>query len=192
MPVRLDLVERSAPITRREVVVVAVVGSALSAILIWRIFGGLASAVTADSRDPLLEAWSIAWSGHALVHQPLQFFDANAFWPLSKSLAFSDSLAGYAPVGLLGAGTTAALVHYNLLFLFSYALAFTGAYLLARELGVSRLAALAAGCAFAWTPARTAQMPHLHVLSSGGIPLALFLLLRGWRRHSAWTVLAGC
>jgi hypothetical protein len=32
---------------------------------------------------------------------------------------------------------------------------------------------------------------HLHVLSSGGIPLSLFLLLRGYRRRVAWLVLAG-
>jgi hypothetical protein len=32
---------------------------------------------------------------------------------------------------------------------------------------------------------------HLHVISSGGIPLALFLLLRGYRRSSRGLVLAG-
>jgi len=32
---------------------------------------------------------------------------------------------------------------------------------------------------------------HLHVISSGGIPLALFLLLRGYRRDSRALVLAG-
>ena len=32
---------------------------------------------------------------------------------------------------------------------------------------------------------------HLHVISSGGIPLALFLLLRGYRRCSRGLVLAG-
>ena len=32
---------------------------------------------------------------------------------------------------------------------------------------------------------------HLHVISSGGIPLALFLLLRGYRRGSRGLVLAG-
>ena len=32
---------------------------------------------------------------------------------------------------------------------------------------------------------------HLHVISSGGIPLALFLLLRGYRRRSRGLVLAG-
>jgi len=31
----------------------------------------------------------------------------------------------------------------------------------------------------------------MHVISSGGIPLALFLLIRGYRRGSPATILAG-
>jgi hypothetical protein len=45
--------------------------------------------------------------------------------------------------------------------------------------------------AFAYAPWRLEQDGHLHVLSSGGIPLALFLLLRGYRRDRPGTVLAG-
>jgi len=53
------------------------------------------------------------------------------FWPLPDSLAFSDPLVGYAPAGLVGSGTHAAIARYDLLFLFAYALCFVGAYLLA-------------------------------------------------------------
>ena len=48
-----------------------------------------------------------------------------------------------------------------------------------------------AGVAFAYAPYRAAAAGHLHVISSGGIPLCLFLLLRGYRRASARTVAAG-
>jgi hypothetical protein len=85
----------------------------------------------------------------------------------------------------------AALVRYNLLFLFAYSLCFVGAYLLARELGLKRLGAAAAGVAFAYAPYRVTEAGHLHVISSGGIALALFLLLRGYRRGSGRLVLAG-
>src|ERR671926_412695 len=71
------------------------------------------------------------------------------------------------------------------------ALAFFGAYLLARELGASRGGGFVAGAAFAYAPWRLEQDGHLHVLSSGGIPLALFLLVRGYRRGSAGMVVAG-
>src|SRR5205814_1555231 len=40
-------------------------------------------------------------------------------------------------------------------------------------------------------PYRVTEAGHLHVISSGGIPLTLFLLLRGYRRNSAPLVLCG-
>ena len=39
----------------------------------------------------------MAWDGHALLTDPLHLWDANAFYPERYSLAFSDSLLGYAP-----------------------------------------------------------------------------------------------
>jgi hypothetical protein len=125
------------------------------------------------------------------LHQPLDYFQANTFWPLRNSLAFSDALVGYAPTGMVGEGVQAAIVRYNLLFLFAYALAFVGAYLLARELGVGRAGAAVAGAAFAYAPWRLEQDGHMHVLSSGGIPLSLFMLLRGYRQQRPGLVLAG-
>jgi hypothetical protein len=133
----------------------------------------------------------VAWVGHAILHDPLHLFDANAFYPHPLSLAFSDSLLGYGPAAFFGSGTVAALVRYNLLFLFAWSLCFVGAYLLARELGLGRLGGAAAGVAFAYAPYRVTEAGHLHVISSGGIPLALFLLLRGYRRGSLALVLAG-
>ena len=74
-----------------------------------------------------------------------------------------------------------------MLFLFAYALAFAGAYLLARELGIGPAGAAVAGAAFAFAPFRLEQDGHLHVISSGGIPLALALGLRGYRlRRPGW------
>ena len=142
----------------------------------------LGSDIPKDLGDPLIQAWQIAWDGHALQHQLSDFWQANQFYPLENSLAFSDALVGYAPFGLIGEGFQAALVRYDLLFLFAYALAFFGGYLLARELGVDRFPAAVAGIAFAYAPWRLEQDGHMHVISSGGIPLSLFLLLRGYRR----------
>ncbi|HEX4564114.1 MAG TPA: DUF6541 family protein, partial [Solirubrobacteraceae bacterium] len=133
---------------------------------------------------PVRTAWEVAWVGHAILHDPLHIFNANDFYPHPLSLAFSDSLLGYGPAGFFGSGTVAALVRYNLLFLFAWTLCFFGAYLLARELGLGRIAAAAAGAAFAYAPYRVTEAGHLHVISSGAIPLALFLLLRGYRRTS--------
>ena len=147
--------------------------------------------VPRDIGDPLVQAWEVGWGGHALTHQPLDYFQANTFWPLADSLAFSDALAGYAPAGAVGSGVTAAIARYDLLFLFAYALCFLGAWLLARELGAGRAGAAVAGAAYTYAPWRLEQDGHLHVISSGGIPLSLFLLVRGYRNTRPGLVLCG-
>jgi hypothetical protein len=181
----------ATPIKLGEMALAVLAGCVLAVAMHWPLPLHLGSDVSRDIGDPLVQAWQVAWGGHALLHQPLDYFQANTFWPLDNTLAFSDALVGYAPAGTLGEGVHAAVVRYNLLFLFAYALAFVGAYLLARELGVRPAAAAVAGAAFAYAPWRLEQDGHLHVLSSGGIPLSLFLLLRGYRSDRAGTVLAG-
>jgi hypothetical protein len=176
---------------RAEVLWVVLAGIALALITTWPLILHMPSRIAPDLGDPVRTAWEVAWVGHAILHQPLHLFNANVFYPHPLSLAFSDSLLGYGPAGLFGSATVAALVRYNLLFLFAWSLCFAGAYLLARELGLGRLGAGAAGAAFAYAPYRVTEAGHLHVISSGGIPLALFLLLRGYRRGSRWLVLAG-
>ncbi|MGE5857087.1 MAG: hypothetical protein ACM31K_01220, partial [Solirubrobacterales bacterium] len=120
----------------KEVVIVAIGAVLLAIVMTWPLLLHLGSTVPRDIGDPLAEAWQPAWGGHALLHQPLHFFDANRFWPIKDSLAFGDALIGYAPTGIIGSGPHVAMVRYDLLFLFVYALAFFGAYLLARELGL--------------------------------------------------------
>src|SRR5436190_5009518 len=144
------------------------------------------------SGDPLYLTWQVAWIGHALLHAPLHLLQSNFYFPVKNSLALTDVLFGYAPAGLLASsGPHAALIVHNLLFIFSYALAFFGAYLLARELGAGDWGGAAAGAAFAYAPWKLGQNGHLHVLSSGGIPLALALLVRGYRRGSRRSIVGG-
>ena len=167
----------------REALLAAAAGVVLAVLMSWPLALHLGSEIGKDLGDPLLQAWQVAWIGHALVTSPLELWQANTFWPYDDTLAFSDALIGYAPVGLLAQESPhAALLGYNALFLLAYALAFVGAYLLARELGTGWLGAGAAAAAFAYAPWKLTQNGHLHVLSSGGIPLALFLLVRGYRR----------
>jgi hypothetical protein len=181
----------SPTLGRTEILWAALVAVALAVLTSWPLILHLPSRIAPDLGDPVRTAWQIAWVGHAMLHDPLHLFDANVFYPHPLSLAFSDSLLGYGPAGFFGSGTVAALVRYNLLFLFAWSLCFLGAYLLARELGLRRLGAGAAGVAFAYAPYRVTEAGHLHVISSGGIPLALFLLLRGYRRESRVLVLGG-
>jgi hypothetical protein len=174
-----------------EITAVVLAGIALAIITTWPLVLHMPSRIEPDLGDPVRTAWEVAWVGHAMLQQPLHIFQSNAFYPHPYSLAFSDSLLGYGPAAFFGSGTVAALVRYNLLFLFAWSLCFVGAYLLARELGLGRLPAAAAGAAFAYAPYRVTEAGHLHVISAGGIALGLFLLLRGYRRSSAGLVIAG-
>ncbi len=177
---------RPVGVDRREVGLAALGSCLLAVVMTWPLLIHLGSVVPRDIGDPLAEAWQPAWGGHALLHQPLHFFDANRFWPLKDSLAFGDALIGYAPTGIIGSGPHAAMVRYDLLFIFAYALAFFGAYLLAREVGFSPAGAAIAGAAFAFAPYRLEQDGHLQVISSGGIPLAIAFAVRGIRLKRPW------
>jgi hypothetical protein len=197
-PARAPAVERAATrwpaspqLSRRELACVVAGGVFLALLTSWPLVLHMGSHIAPDLGDPVRTAWEIAWVGHAMLHSPGSLFDSNAFYPHPLSLAFSDSLLGYGPTAFFGSGTVAALVRYNLLFLFAWSLAFIGTYLLTRELGCGRWGASAAGIAFAYAPYRVTEAGHLHVISSGGIPLALFFLLRGYRRSRRGLVVAG-
>jgi hypothetical protein len=181
----------SPNIARAEILWVILGGIALAILTTWPLVLHMSSHIAPDLGDPVRTAWEIAWVGHAMLHDPLHLFDSNAFYPHPLSLAFSDSLLGYGPTAFFGSGTVAALVRYNLLFLFTWSLCFVAAWMLARELGLRRLGAAAAAVAYAYAPYKVTEAGHLHVISSGGFVLGIFLLLRGYRRDSRGLVLAG-
>ncbi|WP_163567877.1 hypothetical protein [Fodinicola feengrottensis] len=164
----------------RELFLVCLGALLVSAVLTWPTLLHPASTVPADLGDPLAQSYVVAWGGHALLTNPAGLWDASNFFPEHMTLAYSDSMLGYAPFGLIGSGPAAALVRYNLLFWWVAALASVSAYALARQLGSRVPGALVAGLAFAYAPWRLAHAGHLNVLSSGGIVLALALLARGF------------
>jgi len=184
--------EASPTIDRREALFVFVISALVAVVMTWPLAINLGDIVAEnDVGDPLLQAWELAWGGHALTTDIGSLWDGNAFWPLDDGLAFSDALTGYAPLAVFGSGTGAAIIRYNLLFLFGYSLAGLGAYLLARELKVGAGPAAIAGAVYAWAPWRLTHNAHLNIISSGGIPLSLFLLVRGYRRDDKRLIVGG-
>lgn len=180
-PASPDLGEGDALTPRRrgpaiEALLALGVGLLLAAV--WRRPQDLTTTVPGDARDPLLQSWVLAWPAHALTSAD-RLWDANVFAPTSNSLAFTDPLLGYLPFGLLGEGPAATVARYNVVLLFATGLAFAGTWLLVRQLGLGRAAALLAATAFAFSPWRVSQLNHLQILSSGGIPLVLAMLARG-------------
>ncbi|WP_332367377.1 hypothetical protein [Micromonospora sp. WMMC241] len=160
--------------------ILATLASLLLAVgLTWPTLRHPATTIPGDLGDPTLQAWQVAWSGHALLSNPLGLWHSNTFYPERYTYAYSDTLLGYAPIGMLGSGFEAAVVRYNVLYVLLHALAFLGAYALARQLGANRWGGAVAGVAWAYAPWRLAHAGHLNILSSGGIALALAMLARG-------------
>ena len=190
-PAAAEVVASSPRIAAVEVLIACLGALALAVLTSWPLVLHLGSRISPDLGDPIRTAWQVAEEGHALLSHPLSFFQTNAFWPHPNSLTFSDVLLGYSPAGLIGSGARAALVRYNLLYLFAWTLPAIGAYLLGRELGLRRGAAAVVAAGYTYAPFKAAEAGHLHVISNGAIPLALFLLVRGYRRGSAGLVVAG-
>lgn len=182
--------ERISP---REIGAVIVVAVVTTIVMMWPLALQIDEILPGMGKigDPYLNAWQVAWQAHALETDPAGFFQGNTHWPEEDSLAFIDTTAGYTLAGLVGDGLDAAVVRFNTLHLFTYVLAFVAAYLLARQLGLGIGGAFVAAAAFAFAPWRSAQNGHLVVLSSGGIPLSLFFLLRGYRKRLPWMVIVG-
>jgi hypothetical protein len=141
---------------------------------LWRY---LTTVVPSDIGDPLLNAWILAWDGHALLTDPAHLFDANIFFPLKNTLAYSEHLLGTAlpmlPILLISGEPVLA---YNVAFLTSFMLSGFGLYLLALRYTDNRLAAFLAGLAFAFAPYRLSLMAHLSLLTIQWLPLSLLYL----------------
>ncbi|MEV6693522.1 hypothetical protein AB0M35_18820 [Micromonospora sp. NPDC051196] len=164
---------------RHEWTLASLAGLVLAVVLTWPTLRHPWTTIPGDIGDPTLQAWQVAWAGHALITDPLALWHSNALFPEAYTYAYTDTLLGYAPAGMLGGSMEAAVFRYNLLYVFAHALAFVGAYALVRQLGGIRTAAAVAGIAWAFAPWRLAHSGHLNILSTGGIALCLAMLARG-------------
>jgi hypothetical protein len=133
-----------------------------------------------DMGDPLLNTWILAWNNRQMAGFHLDgWFDANIYYPNRNTLALSEHLFSQAlvslPVNLL---TGNPILAYNLVLLFGFVTSGLGMYLLARRLSGHLLGSIAAGIIFAFSPFMMAHLPHLQVITAGGIPLTFLFLIR--------------
>ena len=139
----------------------------------------LADAVPSDIGDPLLNTWIQAWDGHAFLIAPLHLFEANIYYPLPNTLAYSEHLASTALLALpFQALIGEPVVAYNLSLLLSFPLAGLGMYLLLYRWTQRPGAAFLAGLAFAFAPYRLAAISHLQLLTVQWLPFSLLALDR--------------
>ena len=128
---------------------------------------------------PPLNVWSMGWVLHQLPRNPLHLFDANAFHPYPRSLAFSEHLFVPALLGAPVALATGNLVlAHNAVALLSLTLAGLGMHLLARHLTGDGVAALGAGLLYAFHTWNLNELARLQILSNQWFPFLLLALLR--------------
>ncbi|GAA4704323.1 hypothetical protein [Phytohabitans rumicis] len=166
-------------VLRHEWTLAVLGGLLLAVVLTWPTMRHPATTIPGDLGDPTVQAWQMAWAGHALLTDPLHLWDSNTFYPETYTYVYTDTLLGYAPAGMIGSGVEAAIIRYNIMYVLLYALAFIGAYALIRQLGVGRVGAAVGGIAWAFSPWRLAHGGHMNILSTGGIALSLAMLARG-------------
>ncbi|HEY3130478.1 MAG TPA: hypothetical protein VGL91_13540 [Acidobacteriota bacterium] len=167
-----------------------------SLVMTWPVAFQAWSNIPSNPGDPLLCVWMQMWVYRAITHfKILSFFDANIFFPASKTLALSEHLLAdqvlFAPAYALTANPVFA---YNVVWFFSFVLSgvamFALAYYWTRSYGPS----MVAGFIYAFFPTRFSQSGHIQLLSIYWAPLALLFLDR-YLRNRKWSDLsmtAGC
>jgi hypothetical protein len=172
------------PVGAREITVVGVGYILVVGIMSWPLARDPVHTGALYRPDGRLNAWILAWAGHAVWHEPQRLFQAPAFHPLPDALAFSENLvlpaALAAPVVALGGP----VLGYNAVFLASLVLSGLGAYLLVRRAAGDRLAAFVGGAYFAAGPHRWTRLTHIQTQVTVFLPLALLALDRFWERRS--------
>ncbi len=172
--------------------------------LTWPLAAGLGRDVPSDLGDPLLNCWILAWNAAHLqrllrgdVGALSDVWHANIFHPAPYTLAYSELLATQSVLAFpVQAATGNIVLAYNLLFLAAFVLSGVGMFLFARAVTGDWRAAFVAGLAFAFTPYRVHQAPHLQVMWSCWMPFVLYGLRRFFdlsreRRGRAALALAG-
>ncbi|MGE5715343.1 MAG: hypothetical protein ACM369_01735, partial [Acidobacteriota bacterium] len=131
-----------------------------------------------DVGDPYLNSWIMWWDFHQTFRDPLHLFDANTFFPMKDSLAFSEHNYGIAvlffPLYALGIRP---LTVQGLATLLGFTFSGYGAFRLSRTLTGSSGAAWVTGIAFAFVPYHMGSLSHLNYLFSGWIPILLEALV---------------
>ena len=180
------------PFTRELLILLAF--TLVTALMTWPWVTRLKDAVV-DPGDPYLVSWILWWDYYQTFHDPLHLFNANIFYPLPYTLAFSENDYGIALLffPLFALGFSPLTVNSVATFL-GFAFCGYGAFRLTRTLTGSNTAAWVAGLVFAFIPYRFHLLSQLHYVFTGWMPLmleALVLFARERsRKRAAWLAVA--
>lgn len=164
-------------VSRKEIGAVIGIFTVLTLIFAYPLSTRAARVMLEDQPDFHLFIWTFGWIAHSWATDPWSMFDANIFYPLENTLAFSENLIGS---GLIAAPviwlTGNHVLATNLVSLTSVVLCGLGAYLLGRVLGMRAPAAFICAIVFAFCPPRFFRIGQLHLTAVQWIPFSLAYL----------------
>ncbi|MDH4218201.1 MAG: glycosyltransferase family 39 protein [Candidatus Aminicenantes bacterium] len=154
----------------------------LSVLMLWPLPKHMSDTLISEV-DPLLNTWILSWDIHQLFKDPLHLFDANIFYPLKNTLAFSEHLIVLSliamPVSLISGNP---ILGYNFVQLIAFILCGFTAYLLVYHLTGNRIAAIIAGIIFTFHPFRFRQIGHIQNIAVFWTPLCLLYLHKFFKK----------
>lgn len=152
--------------------------AALTVIMTWPQALHIATRLPAHD-DPLFSIWRLAWIAHALPADPWHLFDANIFYPHTRTLAYSDAMLfeGIVAAPFLWAGLNPVLV-YNLMCFAGVVSSGAGMFVLVRYLTGDIGAALVSAVVFTLAPYRIEHFIHLELQWTVWMPLTIWALHR--------------
>lgn len=145
----------------------------------------------AQGPDTRLYLWTLGWDLHALKTNPLGIFDANIFFPETRTLAYSEHLIGAALLALPLSFLTSNLdLILNFVLLLATFLTALGCDRLARECGASTRGALLSGILGAFAGPKLARLSQAHLATLHFVPWALAFAIRYLREGRRRDLLA--
>ena len=163
----------------REFALVALGFTALAVVFLAPLALHLGSVGRVDNADTRLIIWNVAWVARTIVVDPLHLFDANIFYPHTGTLAYSEPNLGAGILAIPVYWTTGnPYAAHNFVVVLTFVMSAVAMYYLVRHLTADRRAAVIAAICFAYCPYVIARLPHVHLLMTAGLPLAMLALHR--------------
>ncbi|HZW53428.1 MAG TPA: hypothetical protein VFF00_05290, partial [Candidatus Elarobacter sp.] len=163
----------------RDLLVVIVGLTLATAAMHWRLIASASHAIPLERRDPLLNAWILAWDADRFRHGLRGLWEMPILYPFHDTLAFTEHLLGVAVFAApIEWATGNPILSYNAIFFASFVFAGAAMFVFARALTGRVGAAVVSAAIFAFYPYHVAQAGHLQTMMTGWMPLALLGLHR--------------